>query len=523
MWPSHHPPQYQRPSAPRPVASKKTEALMQTPDVEAEAKRLFYGDHYTMNSIAETLGIHHDTVRKIIDVTSPKPHVPRTMKETLLTPFVPFIEESLQKTPSLRSTRLIQMLQDRGYKGAISQLRHLVAQIRPKKNRAFLSITCFPGEQAQVDWASFGTLEVGRAFRKLSCFVMTLGYSRATFAVFTFDQSLESFLRGHIRAFNYLGGVPRIILYDNLKSAVLDRQGSVVRFNPTLLKLAGYYSFQPRACNVRSGWEKGRVERTIRYIRDNFFAARTFSEIDHANLQLRGWCDEIANQRDWPQDPRETVWQAWQKDKEHLIECTSHEFSSDEVRPCRSNKLSYVRYDTNDYSVPFQLVGRVLTLVASETTIKILDGNAVVASHKRSYSKGEKIRDNNHFVGLLEQKSQAQAPTQRVELIAIIPEVKPFYEGLVSLGYATGNQTTKLLKLLEIYGADALKRAVEQACERGFYRASYVAQLLANIDCGSKPSLPIEVPSHPCVSHLKVRHHELKTYDTLHNNGENDA
>jgi transposase len=152
-----------------------------------------------------------------------------------------------------------------------------VACHRPRPAaEAYLRLRTLPGEQAQVDWGHFGHLQIGRARRPLMAFVMVLSHSRMVFLRFFLDARMDSFLRGHALAFAAFGGVPRVLLYDNLKSAVLERvdhpRGSAIRFNPTLLALAGHYRFEPRPVAPARGNEKGRVERAIRYIRDSFFA-----------------------------------------------------------------------------------------------------------------------------------------------------------------------------------------------------------------------------------------------------------
>ncbi len=454
---------------------------MLTSELKAEIFHLFFAEHHTMNSIAETLGIHHDTVQSAIDLRG-RPRCLKPMRESMLRPYLSVIEDRLTKTPKLRATRLIQILRDYGYQGSISLLRLKVAELRPKYKRAFESITYFPAEQAQVDWASFGTIRAGRGERKLSCFVMTLCYSRATYAVFTYDQTLESFLRGHIRAFRYFQGIPRILLYDNLKAAVVDRQGTQVRFNSTLLDMAGHYCFHPRACNVRSGWEKGRVERTIRYIRDNFFAARQFRDIDDANGQLSTWLDGVCNVRPWPSDRGRSVQEMWRGERERLLPLPQNDFATDDVGPCRPSKICYVRYDGNDYSVPFQYVGEILTLIAGEHEIRIIDGSQELARHVRSYSKGEKIRNETHFTGIHEQKPQAASTSRRADLIAQIPEAEKFYEMMFDSGIVTGLQTTKLFKMLEVYGKEALTEAIGEAISGKMARASAVAQILERRD-----------------------------------------
>lgn len=490
---------------------------MISPDIHAEIRRLFFAEHYSFNSISETLGVHFETVRRAVDLGA-RQHMPRALRDGMLTPYLPIVEEYLTKTPRLCSSRLIQILEARGYRGSIRQLRRAVAILRPKKQRAYASLTFFPAEQAQVDWASFGTMAVGRAERKLSCFVMTLSYSRAIFAAFTFDQSLESFLRCHIAAFKYLGGAARILLYDNLKSAVIDRQGQAIRFNSIFLEMAGHYCFQPRACNVRSGWEKGRVERTVRYIRDNFFAARCFKDLADANDQLLDWLNDICNLRPWPEDRSKTVGEQWGGEKPRLLNLAKFDFPTDEVGPCRSNKLCYIRFDCNDYSVPHSYVSRLLTLIASDKLIRICDGKIEIACHQRSYSKGEKIKDEAHFIGLFAHKPAAAATTYRARLIALIPEAEAFYELMIDSGLATGNQTTKLFKLLEIYGVEPLREAIIMATAKGHPRATYVAQILAKMGrCNNPkpPSLPIVLPDRRGLAEFSVSPHALAQYDAL--------
>jgi transposase len=155
-----------------------------------------------------------------------------------------------------------------------------------------------------VDWGHFGTLQIGAARRALSCFVLVLSWSRAVYARFALDQTLESFLRGHVEAFAALGGIPRVLLYDNLKSVVLERFGEHIRFHPRLLELAGHYHFAPQPCAVARGNEKGRVERTIQYLRHAFFAARRFTTVDDLNAQLTQWITDTAHQRAVPRCPR---------------------------------------------------------------------------------------------------------------------------------------------------------------------------------------------------------------------------
>src|SRR5262249_5154475 len=154
----------------------------------------------------------------------------------------------------------------------------------------YLRLSSLPGEQAQVDWGHFGHLVIGRARRPLMAFVMVLSYSRQIFLRFFLDARMENFLHGHVSAFTTWGGVPRVLLYDNLRSVVLERHGEAIRFHPTLLMFAGHYRYEPRPVAIARGNETGRVERAIRYVRNAFFAARRFADVDDLNAQAEAWC-----------------------------------------------------------------------------------------------------------------------------------------------------------------------------------------------------------------------------------------
>src|SRR3970040_1517690 len=237
---------------------------MLDPEKLATIRRLYFAEHWKIGTIASELGVHRDTVRAAIE-TDPL-HRPRRLRPSRLDPYLPFLRETLERHPRLRATRLLEMIRQRGYVGSIQRLRCVVAQLRPAGREPFLRLVSLPGEQGQVDWAHFGEVLVGRAKRRLSCFVMTLSFSRALYLEFFFDQSQENFFRGHVAAFGFFSGAPRVILYDNCKAWVLERQGSAVHFHPRLIELCSHYHFQPRPCAPGKGNQKGKLERAIRYV-----------------------------------------------------------------------------------------------------------------------------------------------------------------------------------------------------------------------------------------------------------------
>jgi len=227
-----------------------------------------------------------------------------------------------------------------------------------------LSITaCFGlGEQAQVDWAHFGKFTVGRAQRPLMAFVMVLSYSRHAFVRFYLHGTLANLVRGHVAAFDTFQGAVRTVLYDNMKSVVLERRGDAVRFHPTLLALAAHYHYEPRPVAPARGNEKGRVERLIRFVRDRFFAARRFRDLDDLNAQATHWCETIAAARPCPGDRSRSVRAMFDDERPRLLALPEHPFPTEERLEVAVAKTPYVRFDGNDYSVPHTHVERTLVV-----------------------------------------------------------------------------------------------------------------------------------------------------------------
>ncbi len=484
-------------------------------DVETRAtiRRLHYAEHWTVGTIAAELKLPWHTVEAAL---SDKPKPRGGPQKSIADPWEGFVSELLERHPRLRATRIFEMIRARGYTGQVVPVRRLVRRLRPKWREAFFRLSVLPGEQGQVDWADFGAVTVGRAPRRLSAFVLTLSFSRAFFFTFFYDQILESFLSGHVQSFEDLG-IPRVLLYDNLKSVVLSRHGDLVQFHPRLLELSAHYHFEPRPCQVRRGNEKGHVERAIRYIRDSFFAARTFSSLDDLNRQARLWRDEVAHQRRQTPDDPLSVAEALQRERPHLLPLPAHPFQTDLVRAVHTQKTPYVRFDRNDYSVPPTVLGKPLTLVAGLGVVRLLDGATEVARHARSFDAGQRIEDPEHLRQLnrLKQRSRPAGPLEA--LAAEIPEVSSFLKKAHQAGEAPPGVLRQLLRLRTDYGPARLRTAIATALERDTPRPSAVAYLLQKAvrKESSAPPLPVRLDTRPDLLELSVTPNDAEIYDDL--------
>ena len=481
----------------------------------AQIRHLFHAEHWKMGTIAAELHLHPDTVRAALDTDRFRSQ-PR-LRDRLTDPYLDFLRQTLQQYPRLRATRLYQMIRLRGYAGSVNQLRRVVAELRPPQREAFLRLRTFPAEQAQADWAHFGEVTWGRARRRLSGFVLTLSYSRAMWVEFFLDQSLENFILGHVHALQDWGGAPRNLQTDNLRSVVLERRGDAIHFHPRFLELSAHYHFAARPCAPARGNEKGRVERAIQYVRHSFFAARPFTTLADFNRQALDWRNQVAHQRPWPGDDSRTVAQVFAEEQPHLLPLPAHPFSSDLTRTVYADKTLCVRFDLNDYSAPPQALGRAPTLVASPTTVRLLDGATQIASHRRSYDRHQLVEDPAHRQALLEQKRKALGSTPSGRLAALVPGSSAFLQAACQRGESTARLTVQLLHLLDDYGAGELAAALREALDRQTPRLSSVAFIFArrHRQLRRRVSLPVNLSRRPDLEDLAVSNPSLEAYDEL--------
>ncbi len=362
-----------------------------------------------------------------------------------------FIMETLAKYPTLTASRLYEMVRSRGYKGGADHFPYLISLYRPRPPaEAYLHLRTLPGEQAQVDWGHFGHINIGKAKRPLMAFVMVLSYSRKIFLHFYLDARMANFLRGHEAAFTAWNGVPRVLLYDNLRSAVLERRGDAIRFNPALLEFAAHYRFEPRPVAPARGNEKGRVERAIRYVRDSFFPAREWKNIDDLNKQAVDWCEGQTADRPCPEDRTQSVRDVFREEQSTLIQLPDDSYPTHDREEISIGKTPYARFDWNDYSIPFTHVRRTVTVYATLDTVSILDGAATIATHQRSFDKGMQIEDESHIAGLTAAKKQSRQHRGQDRLRQAAPSSSTLLIQAAERGYKIGATVSQLLKTSHI-------------------------------------------------------------------------
>lgn len=481
--------------------------------------RYYFAEHWRVGTIARQLGVHHSSVERVLCEAGVERERRRPRRPSMLDPFVAFITETLEQFPTLTAARLFDMVKARGYPGGPDNFRHRVCELRPRRVReAYLRLRTLPGEQAQVDWAHFGKLTVGRAERPLMAFVVVLSYSRHTFLRFYLSATLANLVRGHVEAFSALGGCARVVLYDNMKSVVLERRGEAIRFHPTLLELAAHYHFEPRPVAIARGNEKGRVERTIRFARDSFFSARTYRDLDDLNAQADEWCHTRAAERPCPEDRQRCVREVFAEERPKLPGLPANPFPTTERVEVQVGKTPYVRFDGNDYSVPHSCVQRTLVVLATLDTVRVHDdANAILASHPRCFDRGQQIEHPAHIAALLDHKRHAREHRAKDRLHHAAPSAKALFLAAAERNHHLGVLTRGLLELLDAHGSRALELAIADALERD---APHLAGVRHCIDqrrhqSGQPPPLALALPDDPRLRTLHVRPHDLADYDQL--------
>ena len=444
--------------------------------VQAEILRLAYADHWSVTRIAHHVGVNWKSVRKVVQRRSvalararPRPRV------TLLTPFLAQLQTLLARDPERSAVTCLQVLRAAGYRGGITTLRMALARLRPAPaSAAFVALTFAPAERVQIDWGEFGDVfGIGRA---VHAFLLVCCYSRLLTVEFTFSQTLEAFLRCHEHAFAFLGGYSREAQYDNLATAVAERRGRLVRWNPRFLAYAGHCGFRPVACTPGRGNEKGRVEDSVKYLRANFWPGRTFRDLADLNTQAQAWRDAVANQREH-RATRKVPALHVAAERPHWLPLREP-YDTDEVRSVVVPPSFRVAFDGNRYSVPWRLVGKTLTLRADAETVTLWYGTHRVARHARDWGRDHDGVLPAHADGLLAQKPGAQGQWQVQAVEALGPAARQYLTLIRAGTRSLRAELEHLLLLTTLYGPARVEAALGACLAQAIVGSGQVERVL---------------------------------------------
>jgi transposase len=440
-----------------------------------EIRRRVLVDGQSMRSVQREFHLHWKTLRKILDHPEPPGYrQQRPRAKPKIGPFLPVLHQILEddkKAPRKQrhtAVRIFQRLRDEyGYQGGLTAVKDAVRAWRHEHAEVFVPLAHPPGE-AQVD---FGEAEVtvdGEP-TKVAVFVMTLPYSDAIFCCAFPRECTEAFLEGHARAFEFLGGVPRRISYDNLKIAVARITGGRGReLTKEFQRLRSHYLFEAHFCRVRRPNEKGHVETLVGYARRNFLVPvpAVRGGLEPLNDRLVARClDELGRRL---RGKSATKGQLLAEERVAFLPAPAEAFAAHRIRPAKASSLSLVRFDTNDYSVPTAYAHRRVTVVAGVDHVRIVADDIAVACHRRRWDRHQVTYDPVHYLALLERKPGAldfAAPLEGWELPVCFGVLRRRLEA--DLGGEGTREFIRVLRLLERASPAELTAAVQSALELG--------------------------------------------------------
>lgn len=431
----------------------------------------------TVAQTARALGLSARTVAKWAGVQQfrPRAGVARVSK---LDAFKGQIVRWLDAHP-YSAQQIFQRLREAGYRGGRTIVSDYVQRIRPRRAPAFLKLDFAAGEAAQVDWGEYGTIAVGSTRRRLSFFLMVLCYSRRMYLEFTLSQTMEFFLACHENAFAAFGGVPKKVMVDNLKSAVLQRLAGVAPvFNPKYLDFSRHWGFEIAPCNVRAGNEKGRVENGVGYVKKNLLAGLEVADFAALGPQATLWVDTVANVRMHEATHQRPI-DRFEDERAHLGRLNPAPFDLARVCLVRASAQFRVALDSNHYSVPSHYAGARLTLKAHADRVCIYQGEQLIARHARSMDRHQDIEDPEHARSLVVQRKSAREQRLLVQFLALSPRSQAYREGLQAKRVNARVHLRKILALAEMHGKEAVARAMDDGLELQAFSAEYIANILA--------------------------------------------
>jgi transposase len=476
-------------------------------------------EHLSLTQTAKKLKLHHRTISTwaAMQHYEARKGVAHTC---LLDPFKGQVIRLLD-SHAYSAQQVFQRLREAGYAGGYTTVKKYVRLIRPKHHPAFLKLMFDAGEAAQVDWGSYGTIGVGKTRRKLSFFVMVLCFSRRMYLEFFVSQSMEHFLDAHEHAFAAFGAVPKRIMIDNLKTGVLEHlAGCAPVFNQRYLDYSRHCGFDISACNVRSGWEKGRVENGVGYVKKNLLNGLDLSDFSAMNPTAQLWLDTIANVRIHG-ETRQRPADLFEQEKAHMLPLNPASYDTGRICTARVSKQFRIPFDANHYSVPIQYVGVIATVKAYSDRICIYYENQLIARHVRCYDRHQDREDPEHPKVLVTQRKNATEQRLLLRFLGLTPKAADYHVGLESRRLNWRSHVAKINALAEIYGDQATARAIEDALTFGAFSCEYITNLLE----ARSRALPEASPLHltrrqdllefdlakPDLSLYELEHHEKKS------------
>lgn len=490
-------------------------------------RRAYYIDGKSMRAIAREMGHGYHTIRKALESAEAQPYTLTEPKPApVLGPYMAQIDELLAEEVNLprkqryTTKKIFKLLHAAGYKGSESGLRRYVGRKRQQMKRpdVYIPLQFQPGEAAQVDWGEATVMLAGER-QTVQLFVMRLCYSRRTFAMAFPNQKQEAFFTGHIAAFRFFGGVPRTVIYDNLKTAVKKvLKGRNREEQSSFITFRSHYLFESRFANPGAGHEKGGVEHGVKYVRQQFMVPLP-QVADYAALNewLREQC--VADDQRRVDRQTETIGVMWAAEKPQLREYPSTDFLPCTSREVTLNRYGQVVFETNRYSVPVDKAQKQLTLRAYPFRIEILNGKEVIAQHQRCHDRQQDILNPLHYLPLLAERPGAFAHAKPMQ--AWQATWPPLYDELLARLKAEKSEIKAVKEFVQIlqlhleHEAAVVQQSIVQAMTDGMPHLNGVQFCLNRLLDPAPTTQPLAQLPHPFLAEVGQTPPPLQQYDRL--------
>lgn len=431
---------------------------------------------FSRREIAHQLKIDRASVAKYLENPDPTPRK-RARMNSKIASYRDEIADMLSQFPAIKAPVVMQRIKEKGFDGEITIVRNLLRELRGKVNsrEPFIRFESDPGVQMQVDWGHFNSLNYTGANRKLYALAVIESHSRMLHVTFTHSQKQEQLHMGLLAAFTYFGGCPREIVVDNMLTAVTERVGSIIRFNESFLDFLRVLHITPRACNIRAPHEKGKIENSIKYIRQNFWPLRSFADRADVQNQILSWLETVANVRTHHTTGERPV-DRLQKDALQLLPEILPDYR--ETESPLVHKDFAIRFDTNSYTVPPWTIGKKVTVKADNRTVHIYYKDKPVAVHRRCWDKKQRIELPVHKEQVKKVRKKLYHDRQIMVFLSVGQIAADYLDKLADARQPIRKTVMRLLSLKDEYGDTSLVYALQKALSLKLYGADYVQNIL---------------------------------------------
>jgi len=469
-------------------------------------KNLHWSDH----KIARHLRIDRTTVKKYVENPYQRFKKPQSRSSKLVL-YLDLIDHWLDQDPEVKATVVLQHLYKKGFTGKITIVRDLLRELRgsQKKRQAYIRFESDPGQQLQIDWGHFGSLPYGNTNRKLYALAVIEAHSRMLYVEFTHSQKQHSLHQRLLNAFLFFGGTPQEIVVDNMLTAVIERQGTMVRFNDAFLDFLRIFTITPVACNPGAPHEKGKIEAAIKYIRRNFWPLRSFQDLNDVQDQAKQWLRTVANVR---------VHQTTGEQPDKRFEDVTLNALPDLLPDCRElcmlkvHKDFAVRFDANTYTTPPWTIGKKLTVKADTATVTIYNGSKKVVAHQRCWQRHCRIENKAHKEQVQKMKKRLWQDRQIAAFASLGADARLYLQGLIEAKIPIKKNISKILDLKDEYGSAAIITAIQKTLTYNAYGADYIENILYQQMTPKKHHAPVKLKKDD-LNRITLTEPSLEDYD----------